>query len=100
MSNMRILGFIDATRFGSVEGRTRLLQAIDYAVQHDFVWDVIPGKYLLAIVEQGRGDTVRARAALREVLSLAAQHGHRKYTQDSEAALRELDAGTPIMLPP
>ncbi|MEY4578403.1 MAG: hypothetical protein RL701_3106 [Pseudomonadota bacterium] len=100
MSNMRILGFIDATRFNSVEGRARLLQAIKYATEHDYVWDVIPGKYLLAIVEQSRGDLDGARNALREVLRLAAQHGHRKYTKDSELALRELDAGTPILLPP
>jgi len=96
---MRILGFIDATRFNSAEGRARLLQAIDYAVEHDYVWDIIPGRYLLAIVEQGRGDAEGARAALREVLNLAVQHGHRKYTIDSEIALRELDAGTPIALP-
>jgi serine/threonine protein kinase/tetratricopeptide (TPR) repeat protein len=99
MSNMRILGFIDATRFSSAEGRSRLLQAIDYAVEHEYVWDVIPGKYLLAIVEQQRGDIVGARAALREVLTLAAQHGHRKYIQDSETALRELEAGVSITLP-
>jgi eukaryotic-like serine/threonine-protein kinase len=99
MSNMRILGFIDATRFSSAEGRARLLQAIDYAVEHEYVWDVIPGKYLLAIVEQARGDVAAAQAALREVLTLAAQHGHRKYIQDSEAALRELDAGVSITLP-
>jgi hypothetical protein len=100
MSNMRILGFIDATRFSSAEGRARLLQAVEYAVEHEYVWDVIPGKYLLAIVEQARGDVVGARAALREVLTLAAQHGHRKYIQDSETALRELEAGVSITLPP
>ncbi|MET0385728.1 MAG: protein kinase [Polyangiales bacterium] len=99
MSTMCILGFIDATRFDSVEGRGRLLQAIDYAVANEYVWDVISGKYLLAIVEQGRGESESARAALREVLSLAAQHGHRKYTIDSETALRELDDNTPIKLP-
>jgi eukaryotic-like serine/threonine-protein kinase len=99
MSNMRILGFIDATRFSSAEGRARLLQAIEYAVEHEYVWDVIPGKYLLAIVEQTRGDIAGAQAALREVLTLAAQHGHRKYIQDSEAALREIDAGVSITLP-
>jgi eukaryotic-like serine/threonine-protein kinase len=99
MSNMRILGFIDATRFNSAEGRMRLLQAIKYAVEHEYVWDVIPGKYLLAIVEQARGDTENARGALREALSLAAQHGHRKYIKDSELALKELDAGASIALP-
>jgi serine/threonine protein kinase/tetratricopeptide (TPR) repeat protein len=99
MSNMRFLGFIDATRFNSTEGRSRLIQAIDYAIEHDYVWDIIQGKYLLAIVHQGRGELDSARAALREVLDLAAQHGHRKYTEDSEQALRELDAGVPIALP-
>ena len=90
MSNMRILGFIDATRFNSVEGRSRLTQAIDYATEHAYVWDIIQGKYLLAIVDQARGDTDSARATLREVLNLAVQHGHRKYTEDSEQALRQL----------
>lgn len=99
MSNMRVLGFIDATRFNSAEGRARLIQAIDYAVEHDYVWDIIQGRYLLAIVDQARGDIEGARAALREVLDLAAQHGHRKYTEDAEQALRELDAGLPVALP-
>jgi serine/threonine protein kinase/tetratricopeptide (TPR) repeat protein len=99
MSNMRILGFIDATRFNSVEGRARLIQAIDYATEHEYVWDIIQGKYLLAIVDQARGETESAGVALREVLNLAVQHGHRKYTEDSEQALRELDANVPITLP-
>jgi tetratricopeptide (TPR) repeat protein len=99
MSNMRILGFIDATRFDSAEGRSRLIQAIDYATEHEYVWDIIQGKYLLAIVDQARGEIESARGALREVLNLAVQHGHRKYTEDSEQALRELDAGVPIALP-
>lgn len=99
ISNMRVLGFIDATRFASAEGRSRLLQAIEYAISHTYVWDEIQGKYLLAIVEQARGDLDAARARLREVLSLAAQHGHRKYTEDSEQALRQLEANVAITLP-
>ncbi|HEX2677679.1 MAG TPA: AAA family ATPase, partial [Polyangiales bacterium] len=99
ISNMRVLGFIDATRFASAEGRARLVQAIDYAVKHAYVWDIIQGKYLLAIVDQARGDVEGARGTLREVLNLAVQHGHRKYTEDSEQALRQLDAGVPITLP-
>jgi len=97
MANMRVLGFIDAVRFSSAEGRTRLLQAIQFAVDNGYMPDVISGKYLLAIVEQKRGDLDAARAALREVQSSAATHGDRKYAQDSERALRELDAGTPIV---
>jgi serine/threonine protein kinase/tetratricopeptide (TPR) repeat protein len=99
MSNMRALGFIDATRFGSSEGRARVLQAIEYADKHEFVWDVIQGKYFLAIIEQTRGDAESARSTLREVLELAAQHGHRNYTEDAESALRQLTAGQPIQLP-
>jgi tetratricopeptide (TPR) repeat protein len=98
-ANMRVLGFIDATRFSSAEGRSRLLQAIEYATSHAYVWDIIQGKYLLAIVDQARGDIDGARATLREVLNLAAQHGHRKYTEDSEQALRELEESVPITLP-
>ena len=99
MSNIRALGFIDATRFNSAEGRARVLQAIDYAEKHEFVWDVIQGKFFLAVVEQKQGDADAARARLREVLDLAAQHGHRNYIQDAEAALRLVDLGQPIDLP-
>lgn len=97
-SNMRAIGFIDATRFGSNEGRARVLSAIEYAEKHGFVWDVIQGKYFLAIVEQRRGNKDASRALLREVLNLAVQHGHRNYTEDAEAALRQLDAGQQIEL--
>jgi hypothetical protein len=43
---MRALGFIDATRFGSNEGRTRVIQAIEYARKHDFVWPAETGRCL------------------------------------------------------
>jgi tetratricopeptide (TPR) repeat protein len=99
MSNIRALGFIDATRFGSSEGRSRVVQAIEYAEKHDFVWDVIQGKFFLAVIEQKRGDADSARARLRDVLHLAAQHGHRNYIEDAENALHQLDAGAPLELP-
>lgn len=98
MSNMRALGFIDATRFGSEEGRARVLSAIDYAEKHNLVWDRIQGKFYLAVIEQKRGDLESARTHLRDVLETAAQHGHRKYTEDAEAALRQLDAGETLDL--
>ena len=99
MSNMRFLGFIDATRFNSIEGRARLIQAIEYAIEHDYVWDVIQGRYLLAVVDQAAGDIEGARVALRDVFNMAVQHGHRKYTEDSEQALGQLEANVPIALP-
>jgi hypothetical protein len=76
-----------------------VLQAIDYAEKHDFVWDVIQGKFFLAIIEQKRGDADSARSRLREVLVLAAEHGHRNYIEDAENALHQLDAGQTIDLP-
>jgi eukaryotic-like serine/threonine-protein kinase len=99
MSNLQALGFIDATRFGSSEGRARVLQAIEYAERHDFVWDLIQGKYLLAVIENKRGDNDAARARLREVLNLAAQHGHRNSIDDAENGLRLLDEGATLELP-
>ena len=98
-ANMRVLGFIDATRFGSKEGRTHVVQANEYAERLGFIWDVIQGRYYLAIIDQGRGDDEAARAGLREILRLAADHGHSDYVQAAEKALRALDSGSTIQLP-
>jgi eukaryotic-like serine/threonine-protein kinase len=100
MSNIRALGFIDATRFGSAEGRARVVSAVEYAQQHEFVWDLIQAKFCLAVIDQKQNDVQAVRTHLREVLDLAAQHGHRNYIEDAEAALRQLDAGEPIDLTP
>jgi tetratricopeptide (TPR) repeat protein len=99
MSSLSALGFIDATRFSSTEGRARVLQAVEYAEKNDFVWDVIQGKFYLAIIEQQRGSLEIARARLREVLDLAAEHGHRNYIGDAEDALLRLERREAIALP-
>ncbi|MDD9967935.1 MAG: protein kinase [Myxococcales bacterium] len=99
MSNLRALGYIDATRFGSDEGRSRVAKAVAYAEAHDYVWDIIQGKYFMAVIEQARGEVQSARLLIRQVLDLAAQHGHRKYTEDAEEALRNIDEGVAIGLP-
>lgn len=99
MANMRLLGFIDATRFGSAEGRVRMLDAIKYAESNGYVWDVIEGKYMLAIVDQTQGDADAASRTLREVLELAVHHGHRRYIEDTEQAQRQLSQGQSITLP-
>ncbi len=98
-ANMRVLGFIDATRFGSKEGREHVVQSNEFAESHGFVWDLIQGRYYLAIVDQQRGDEDGARAALREILRLAADHGHSDYVRAAEKALRALDSGSTIQLP-
>lgn len=98
-ANMRVLGFIDATRFGSREGREHVVQSNDFAESRGLVWDLIQGRYYLAIIDQQRGDDDGARAALREILRLAADHGHSDYVRAAEKALRALDSGSTIQLP-
>ncbi|MEZ4337766.1 MAG: hypothetical protein R3B82_14200 [Sandaracinaceae bacterium] len=63
------------------------------------MWDLIQGRYYLAIIDQGRGDEEAARGALREILRLAADHGHTDYVKATEKALEALDAGSTIQLP-
>ncbi len=99
MGNMRILGFIDAMRFDSDEGRQHVVDANDFADVRGLVWDLIQGRYYLAMVDQARGDVEDARAALREVLRLAAEHGHADYLHAAEKALEELEAGRSIPMP-
>jgi len=98
-SNMRVLGFIDATRFGSKEGRGHVAQANEYAQRRGFVWDLIQGRYYLAIIDQGRGDNEAATVALREILRMAADHGHTDYVKAAEKALEALASGSTIQLP-
>jgi tetratricopeptide (TPR) repeat protein/tRNA A-37 threonylcarbamoyl transferase component Bud32 len=97
--NLRVLGFIDATRFGSAEGKQRIIEAVEYAQRHGFVWDVIEGKAMLAIVAQREGDVDEARRQLGEVLRLAAESGHARAVEHAQRALAGLDAGDPIPLP-
>jgi serine/threonine protein kinase/tetratricopeptide (TPR) repeat protein len=97
--NMRVLGFIDATRFGSKEGREHVVQSNAFAESRGLVWHLIQGRYYLAIIDQQRGDEESARQALREILRLAADHGHRDYVRAAEKALRALDSGSTIQLP-
>jgi len=98
-ANMRILGFIDAIRFGSEEGRRQIIEANKFAESGGLVWDLVQGKYYLAMVEQARGALEAARAALREVLRLAAEHGHADYVEAARMGLIALEKGTPIPLP-
>jgi eukaryotic-like serine/threonine-protein kinase len=99
MATLRLLGFIEATRLGSDDGRNRLVQAIEYAEFHRYIRDVIHGKRLLAIVDQLRGNAQQATVSLSDSLKLAAEHGHRRYLEEIEQALKGLAAGKPIELP-
>ncbi len=98
-TNMRVLGFIDAIKFGSSEGRDRMLEALEYATEHGYLWDVIQCKYMLAVADHRTGNTDSGEDLLREVLRLATEYGHRYYEQAAEEALAAVAAGKPVPLP-
>ena len=98
-NNLRILGFIDAVRFKSAEGRRRVAEAVEYARRNNYVWDLVQSLYMLAIADHVLGDQEEARRGLREVLRMTAEHGDTRYHEDAQQALRALDAGESIPLP-
>ena len=75
-----------------------MLDAIDYAQRHGFVWDIIEGKYMLAVIDQLGGRVDEARRLLAEVLRTSADNGHARYVEDAEQALGALDRGELIPL--
>lgn len=97
--NLRVLGFIDAVRFGSEQGRQRISEAADYAEKNGYIWDLIQSKYLLALADHALGNLDAARAGLRETLRLTDTHGDRRYHADAQQALLALDSGQPLTLP-
>jgi tetratricopeptide (TPR) repeat protein len=98
VANMRVLGFIDAMRFGSEEGRNHVLDAIRHAEQRRAIWDLVQGRYLLAMIDQQRGSVEEARAGLREALRLASEHGYDAYAASCDDGLRAIEEGKPIPL--
>ena len=98
-NNLRVLGFIDAVRFKSEEGRRRIVEAIDYAKRNGYLWDLVQSLYMLALSDHVLGNVDEARKGLREVLRLTAESGDARYHEDAQQALRALDAGDPIPLP-
>ncbi|MEM9865644.1 MAG: tetratricopeptide repeat protein, partial [Myxococcota bacterium] len=98
-NNMRVLGFIDATKLGSPQGRDRIIDALRYAEEHGFVWDIIQGRYMLAFVDHQLGHVDRAKRAFGEVCKLAHEYGQRHYEQAAEDALMAIAAGQPLEFP-
>ncbi len=98
-TNMRVLGFIDAVKFGSEEGRERIIEALRYAEEHNYLWDIVQGRHMLALVDALGGNEEAARAGFREVMRLAEEHGQKTYGAQAEAALRALDECRPVPLP-
>jgi eukaryotic-like serine/threonine-protein kinase len=97
--NVCLLGFLDAMRFGSDQGRARMQSALRYAEERGYIWDLIVAKYVLAMVEQKREERDAARGLLREVIELADHHGHSRLADSAEQALRAVEEGQLIKLP-
>jgi tetratricopeptide (TPR) repeat protein len=93
-----MMGFLDAMRFDSEQGYARMQQALQYAEERAYVVDLVEDKYLLAMVEQKRGQAERASALLREVIELADAHGHVRACDQAEKALRAIEESRPIEL--
>jgi len=97
--NLRVLGFIDAVRFQSLEGRRRIAQAAEYAADNGYHWDYVQSLYMLGIADAHLDDDASARKHLREAMRLAAEQGDSRYRDDAENALRALDAGETVPMP-
>ena len=96
--NMRVLGFIDAIKLGSAEGRQRILEAYEYALEHHYVWDVVQSRYMLAVVDYTQGRVDEGKLGLREVLLLSREYGMRHYEKLAEVAIDAAGRGAPIPL--
>ncbi|HJL23953.1 MAG TPA: hypothetical protein RMH80_17080, partial [Polyangiaceae bacterium LLY-WYZ-15_(1-7)] len=97
--NMRVLGFIDAVKLGSEEGRAKIIEAWNYAREHGYVWDLVQARYMLAIVDHAQGHHEDGRTGLREVLQLAGEYGMQHYERAAEEALAAIEAGLPVPMP-
>jgi serine/threonine protein kinase/tetratricopeptide (TPR) repeat protein len=98
-NNLRVLGFIDAVRFRSPEGRERIAQAMRHAEENAYVWDQIQSRYLLALADYALGRIDDARRGLRETMRLSAEHGDTRYHDDAVQTLRAIDEGQEVKLP-
>ncbi len=98
-TNLRVLGFIDATKLGSEEGRQRIVEAATFAEENGYLWDVVQARYMLGVVEHQRGAIEESERMFREVLHLASETGMQHYARAAEEALAALEAGQPIPMP-
>jgi serine/threonine protein kinase/tetratricopeptide (TPR) repeat protein len=97
-ANLRVLGYIDAMRFASPDGRAHILEAIRYAERKHMIWEGVQGRVMLAIVDQSQGAIEESRSSLREALRLAVDHGYGTYADQIQRALVSLQSGEPISL--
>ncbi len=98
LSILALLGVIDALRFGSAEGRQRIVEACAYATEHGHYSDLVQSAFLLAYVDHAQGRWSDAVAEFRELMRLAAEYGHLTYARVAEQALEDIAAGRPVRI--
>jgi serine/threonine protein kinase/tetratricopeptide (TPR) repeat protein len=89
--NMMLLGYIDSVKFGSEEGLGRIQDAVRYALDNGYTFDVTQGQYYLGLALKDRGDLAGAKQALRESLRLGNEAGNLLYGPECEQVLKEID---------
>ncbi len=84
--NRMFLAFLDAVS-GEEAGLVQLHLGIAYAEAHDFTWDVLTGRWLLAKLHLRKDERVAARTEYEKLRSLAKSVGNRLIEGDCEEAL-------------
>jgi len=84
--NRMFLAFLDAVS-GDEAGLVQLHLGIAYAEAHDFTWDVLTGRWLLAKLHLRKEENVAARTEYEKLRGLAKSVGNRLVEGDCEEAL-------------
>ncbi|MCA9576426.1 MAG: protein kinase [Sandaracinaceae bacterium] len=96
--SLRLLGFLDASRHGSREGRTLIEEARAYAASQGYAVDMLECDYLLGYLYAQEGDVIRATGTFQQTHALAMGLGNHHYARFSEQALDALRLGEPVRL--
>ncbi len=91
--NLRVLGFLDAWRFGRGEGERLVEQALRYAEEHGYTWDAIQACHMLALLDLAARRPESAVRRFERVMRDSEEYGNNHYAEEAAAALRELRAG-------
>jgi serine/threonine protein kinase/tetratricopeptide (TPR) repeat protein len=87
--NRMFLAFLDGA-VGDSQAESLLRQGVRYAEAHDYTWDAINGRVLLAQLLQRRGEVEVARAEFQKANVAARESGNRLLADDCDAALRAM----------
>jgi serine/threonine protein kinase/tetratricopeptide (TPR) repeat protein len=87
--NRMFLAFLDGAA-GDSNAENLLRQGVRYAEAHDYTWDAINGRVLLAQLLLRRGEIERARAEFEKAGVAARESGNRLLADDCDAALRAM----------